>query len=157
MISQKNSFSKLLFVSALHIILLLFSFQTAIADDGKNKTSKNSKEWYYETIPPRRVDIFGDKFIQSEYIFKNTDKVVPCMENCPYKYPVWDNTIESVNMALSFIGLPLVKKLVEIEYKYGKKIRGEYTDPDYPVGKITIFKGKYFPHLWKIIIAFRKK
>jgi hypothetical protein len=157
MIFQKNSFFKLLILLTLHIYLVLFSFQTVNAKDDKDKTSKNSKDWYYVKIPPRKVDILGDKRIQTEFIFQNTDKPLPCIENCPYKYPVWDDTVESVNMALSFIGLPSVKKLIQIEYSHGKKIRGEYTDPNYPLGKIIIFKGKHFPHIWKIVIIFGKQ
>lgn len=155
MIIKKVSFSHILVLLVIHVILILLSFQTVIANDNKDKISKNPNDWYFIKIPPKKLEIFGDKFVQTEYIFQNTDKSGPCIRNCPYKYPVWDDTIESVNNVLSFIGLPTVKKLVQVEHKYGRKTRREFTSPNYPLGEIILFKGKYFPHLWKIIIRKR--
>ena len=150
MIFQTNSFFKSLLLLT---FLMLFSFRAIAADE---QVSANPADWYYKKIPPRKVSIFNDKFIQTEYLFERSDKPNICLRNCPYKYPVWDGTVESVNLALSHIGLLPISQLVEIVPKFGNRTQKEYTDPHYPLGEIILFRGKYDPsYLWKIIIRKR--
>lgn len=117
------------------------------AFDGQ-AVSRNPKDWHYEMIAPREIKIMGNyKFVQTEYIFQNTTKTF-CTADCPYAYPAWDGTIDPVNDALAFLGLPKISKLVHTK-------DWQYTDPNYPQGEIIIFRGKYFDHLWKVIMRYR--
>ena len=135
--------------SIVAICLLLLSVNAFAA----NETSSNPEDWYFYKTEPRKIDFDGDSWIQKEYIFQKSEKKT-CIRDCPYKFPAWDGSANSVNKALTHIGLPPITDLVPYKNKYGNdKFNQEFTCPNYPLGEIIIFKGKYTPpHLWKVMV-----
>lgn len=147
LINNKNKYYfNSLILLAIIVPMILLS-QNAYASQ---EVSKDPSDWYFKKIGPRNVDMWGDKFTQIEYIFQDSENP-PCLKNCPYKFPVWDGKINTINKILRHIGLPEISTLRKTNDKKGR----EYTDPNYPMGEILIFKGKYFDHFWKVIIRKR--
>ncbi len=115
-----------------------------------DKISSDPADWYCEKPDPRVVQYPGEKnkSVQTVYFFKLTEKrseyCISKLADCPYKYPSFDKTPNTVNKVLDYLGLPRINDLKDTS----ARSTTSYSPSNYSIGKITIFPQSN--SIWKV-------